>query len=464
MLMDGYANFGLLRERLGNDADKTALMQLEVIRLCALEEFRELTKPGKSITLDGVHYDDVKRHSMTVEQKERVTFSLGWACLKESKHEARDNFFDTDITLYRLNILPNCAMLHVLAMIENVTDGGGVPQVVPIRYNFYLMEDEKGTFQELIKKIPRFYPKVTIVTVETTQESGKKRKLSDSNWINRTNGGVGTGSRFGVGGYYKLKEGRFNPKLLHKMFCQRLRFLCYKKKAQAYSVSDSSCIKGKYYEDNFSIEFQEQPFQRIWINVDGDCAPFQRFLENILVEFDETIINTQKTTKTVKCGNCNYFFDSIKTEQCPYCKPTKKTQSEADKLVEQTDDGMGFIMIAPEVLLFAEYYYDTEMKVFFSLDRDGNPSHGYEWWFNIESKQEVLDVLHNRSDASKKDEEKCNYINKWIDEVERMQEIIRKYHSSPRRSRRDGKDALDYPYKGFETHSLVDYVTYIRFD
>ena len=42
--MDGYANFGLLRERLGSAEDQTALAHLEMIRMNALNEFRELTK------------------------------------------------------------------------------------------------------------------------------------------------------------------------------------------------------------------------------------------------------------------------------------------------------------------------------------------------------------------------------------------------------------------------------------
>ena len=164
--MDGYANYGLLAERLALDSDKTALTNLEMIRINALNEFSELTKLGKTITLDGVTYDDVKRHSMTVEEKERVVFSLGWECLKEANSAARDSFLDQDITLHRLETLPHCAMLHVLAMIENVTDGDGAPQIIVPRYNFYLVDDTNNVFRGLIAKMPLFYPKVPVGKIE----------------------------------------------------------------------------------------------------------------------------------------------------------------------------------------------------------------------------------------------------------------------------------------------------------
>jgi hypothetical protein len=172
--MDGYANIELLRERLGKSSDKTALTHLEVIRMSALEEFRELTKAGKTITVDGMTYDAVKRHSLRVDQRERVVFSLGWECVKEAKPAARDKFLDTDVTLHQLDILPNCAFLRVLAMIENVTDGDGAPQIVPIRYSFKLVDDEKGVFRELIDKIQIFYPKVPIGTVEDIESKAKQ--------------------------------------------------------------------------------------------------------------------------------------------------------------------------------------------------------------------------------------------------------------------------------------------------
>ena len=170
-IMDGYANFELLRERLRAHSDQAALANLEMIRVNALDEFRELTKLGKTITLDGVTYDDVKRHSMSVDQKERVVFSLGWECLKEANSAARDSFFDQDITLHRLNTMPHCALLHVLAMIENITDGDGAPQIITPRYNFYLTDDENNVFQDLIAKIPLFYPKVPIGKVEAIESA-----------------------------------------------------------------------------------------------------------------------------------------------------------------------------------------------------------------------------------------------------------------------------------------------------
>ncbi|MCL2165349.1 MAG: hypothetical protein FWH55_13415 [Oscillospiraceae bacterium] len=189
--MDGYGNFLLLRERLEADKDKNALMQLEVIRINALEEFSELTKPGKTITLDGVTFSDVKRSAMSVEERERVVFSLGWECLKKAKTASRDGFFDCDITLNRLDILPHCAMLHVLAMIENVTDGDGAPQIVKSRYNFYLMDDKKNVFKNLTGSIPMFYPKVPIGKIEAMspacQPSIEERQLNKASIVEELN-------------------------------------------------------------------------------------------------------------------------------------------------------------------------------------------------------------------------------------------------------------------------------------
>ena len=177
--MDGLANFNMLRERLGKAEDKTILMHLEMIRMNALEEFRKLTQ-YQTLTLDGITYDAVKRHSLSVEKKERVVFSLGWECIKETNSAARDKFLDTDITLRRLDTQPNCALLHVLAMIENVTDGDGAMQVIPIRYNFRLIDDNNGVFKDLITKIPLFYPKVPIGTVDNVEGEAKPANVETS--------------------------------------------------------------------------------------------------------------------------------------------------------------------------------------------------------------------------------------------------------------------------------------------
>ena len=164
--MDGYENFLLLRKRLEAMSDKNALLNLEGVRMSALNEFRELTSHGRSIILDGETITDVRRHSMSVEQKDRAVFSLGWECLKKATTVTRGSCLEQEIILRRLGILPHCALLHVLAMIENVTDGDGAPQLIPIKYNFYLMDDINNTFRGLTGKISLFYPEVPIGKVE----------------------------------------------------------------------------------------------------------------------------------------------------------------------------------------------------------------------------------------------------------------------------------------------------------
>jgi hypothetical protein len=174
--MDGYGNFGLLRERLGKDSDKTALMQLEMVRISALDEFRELTKLGKTITLFGQTYDDVKRHNMSVEEKERLVIVLGGVCFEDGiESTVRDGCLEQDITLRRLDAMPNCAMLYALAMIENVTDGNGSPHGIPIRFNFLLTDDVNNIFQGLITKISMFYPEVPIGKIESIAPAGDKK-------------------------------------------------------------------------------------------------------------------------------------------------------------------------------------------------------------------------------------------------------------------------------------------------
>ena len=77
--MDGLANFKMLRERLQTIGNQTAFLELEMIRMNALEEFRKLTQ-GQILTLDGITYDAVKRHSMSVEKKNGWCFrSVGSA-------------------------------------------------------------------------------------------------------------------------------------------------------------------------------------------------------------------------------------------------------------------------------------------------------------------------------------------------------------------------------------------------
>ena len=134
---------------------------------------------------------------------------------------------------------------------------------------------------------------------------------------------------------------------------------------------------------------------------------------------------------------------------------------------------MGFIQIAPEILSMTSYYYDTEMQVFITLHEDGNYSHGYEWKFNIASKQRVLDDLTEIGGIILKSANPNRYeklkaeIDKWINDVHDMPVVTRAYSRSPRRHAHNenaGREERDYPSEGFGAHSFVDYITYIRFE
>jgi len=142
---------------------------------------------------------------------------------------------------------------------------------------------------------------------------------------------------------------------------------------------------------------------------------------------------------------------------------------------------MGIIRIAPEYLDRPSYYYDTEMQVFITLYDDGNPSHGYEWLFNIALKQRVIDALYSMIGIYKKtaetitkaydemysNDDKISELDKWINDVKDMPETVREYQRSPRRrahSINNGREEGDYPSDSFGAHSFVDYITYIRFE
>ena len=160
--MDGLENFKLLRERLDSCDDKNTLMQLALIRIKALEELRALIASGATVTLNKTTYSAETWHSISADEKERALFTLGHHCLLSANANIADGFLDHDIQLNQLNILSNCAMLHVLAMIENITDGNGEPQFFTPRYNFNLTNDQGHVFQSLIAQIPLFYPKVLV--------------------------------------------------------------------------------------------------------------------------------------------------------------------------------------------------------------------------------------------------------------------------------------------------------------
>ena len=169
-ISDRLGNFALLRGRLETAENTNALMQLDQIRMNAFNEFRELTKPGKTITVDGETFTDEKQRSMSDGEREWVVFSLGWECLKSATPVARDSYFDHDITLHHLGILPHCAMLHVLVMLENMSIE--VQQVIPFRFNFYLVDDINNMFKDLVAMLPLFYPLIIIGKVDLVIPDG----------------------------------------------------------------------------------------------------------------------------------------------------------------------------------------------------------------------------------------------------------------------------------------------------
>ena len=165
-ITERLGNFALLRERLAKAENQKALMELEAIRLNALNEFRDLTSLGKTFTLGRETFDDLRRHSMSVEEKEQVVFALGGEFIDV---EMNMNFdcLDLQVLIQRADIASNCIMLNVLTTIENITDGNGEPELIPIRLNFNLIDDVNDVFQTLIEKISLFYPKLLIGKVES---------------------------------------------------------------------------------------------------------------------------------------------------------------------------------------------------------------------------------------------------------------------------------------------------------
>lgn len=164
-----------MRDRLDAAEDKRALMRLEMIHSNALEEFHQLTRPGGTITVNGMTINDVKRHSMSDVEKETVVFELGWECLKNADMKADGTYIDSIITLHRLSSTPHCAMLHVIAMIENMTDGNGESSIMMRRFNFILEDDINGEFKQLISTMPLFYPKVLIGRIDSQQPEEKAK-------------------------------------------------------------------------------------------------------------------------------------------------------------------------------------------------------------------------------------------------------------------------------------------------
>ena len=163
-IADRFGNFSLLRERLATAKDKNALMQLEMIRISALDEFREMTKPGKLFKLGNETIDGVRRHKMSVEERESVAFSIGGEGL-DFETAVIEGCLNADITLRYSYEFPHCVMLNVLAIIENVTDGNGIP-TIPMSCNFHLLDDANNIFIDFISvKLPLFYPEVPISNI-----------------------------------------------------------------------------------------------------------------------------------------------------------------------------------------------------------------------------------------------------------------------------------------------------------
>lgn len=165
-IADRLDNFEMLKERLEKSESKDALVQLAMIRINALEEFRQLIYRGRTITIDGVEYSAINWRPTPAEEKEKVIFELGWSCLVEANVEASGEYFNHNVTLRQLAYVPHCAMLHVLTMIEHTTDGEGAPLFPSTRYNYCLLDDDNNTFRELLSKINLFYPKILVGTVE----------------------------------------------------------------------------------------------------------------------------------------------------------------------------------------------------------------------------------------------------------------------------------------------------------
>ena len=166
-------NIKLLRERLKKPEKRDAFTQLELIQENAFCEFYELVKPDKTIRIDGIPYSAKEWDRTLAEMKMEKILSLGKGCLVNAETATpHGGFFQVNLTLQRLDILPHCAILYILTMIENVTDGNGEPPF-PFMYNFYMASDEKKIFSDLIKEIPLFYPKILIGKIELAEPANK---------------------------------------------------------------------------------------------------------------------------------------------------------------------------------------------------------------------------------------------------------------------------------------------------
>ena len=117
---------------------------------------------------------------MSVEERERLLFSFGWECLEDAKTEV-SNATDEKLWLRQTDIFPHCAMLHVLAMIEEMDGSINFIYPAPYRFNFYLSAiDDNNTFRDLVNKIPLFYPWVTIGEVILRSDPAAPREKKPS--------------------------------------------------------------------------------------------------------------------------------------------------------------------------------------------------------------------------------------------------------------------------------------------
>jgi len=368
---------------------------------------------------------------------------------KGAETTVRDGVFNVDITLHRLDTQPNCALLHVLAMIENVTDGDGAPQVVTPKYNFFLIDDVNNVFRDLINKISLFYPKVPIGTIEniesevkpaivktdfdesfpvekmlTSQLLARHHFLGDAQSLNEFH------RRMEACGINREKAESFITSDIEIITRLDKRFLIEPSFIKTWFVKlDEAKLKKDPKEYLINREFAISEISKIfdeinWHNANSAQAPWEldawlqiselcfrgenpflnvavttltllgwsyeeahRYLfnENKLIlsvrwgkqspqipftpgvdnpknasiqdknppKTEQTVVDAYKkviieknsstsffqeqsgekhlqekttTTKPVKCGNCNSFYDSNKSEQCPYCKTKPPVQ------------------------------------------------------------------------------------------------------------------------------------------
>jgi hypothetical protein len=154
--MDTVENYDLLKSRLEREENRTALLDLIVIYNSAVNEMH---KYSSNFTLSGDSSPiAVRLPSMSAYGKRELLFTIGSSCILDVK---MDSILQTTLEMCNISYFPNCAMLYLIAMAENLD--GSVNTMMPGSMFLYeLMLSENGChetelFENTVKKLEEFY-------------------------------------------------------------------------------------------------------------------------------------------------------------------------------------------------------------------------------------------------------------------------------------------------------------------